>query len=59
MSEEALNIIIRDMSEILSPMIPEWAKLFINKNAVPEMLETKKYELKEWLIKSKNLINLL
>ena len=59
MSEQALNTIILDMETIISPIIPEWAKMFINKNAVPEMLEKSKYEVKKWLIKNRNLINLL
>ena len=59
MSEEALNVIIKDMEKIIDPIIPAWAKMFINKNAVSEMLEKSKYEVKKWLVKNRNLINLL
>ena len=59
MSEEALNLIISDMVKVIDPIIPEWAKMFINRNVVPEMLEKSKYEVKKWLVKNRNLINLL
>ena len=59
MSEEALNIILKDMEKIITPIIPEWARWFIDKNVVPKMLKDNKMELKKWLIKNRNLINLL
>ena len=59
MSEEALNLIISDMVKVIDPIIPEWAKMFINRNVVPEMLEKNKYEVKKWLIRNRNLIEQL
>ena len=59
MTDEALDLIIYDMVKVIDPIIPEWAKMFINKNAVVEMLDKNKYEVKKWLVKNRNLINLL
>ena len=54
-----MNIILEDMEKIIEPIIPEWARWFIDKNVVPKMLKDNKMELKKWLIKNRNLINQL